>query len=172
MVSETTPVNIKGKQYGFFGERIVAERERLKLKQVDICIRTGVSKTTQIKYEASQRTPDIEYLAALDGAGFDIMYIVTGSRSEGALNDEFQNLIEAYQAASDDLKRAAFAVLLSPWKKGYLDKPIKEPGYFQHQILGVDDLRYENRNVQTMLMAAEPLAEFGKPATAPDDKDK
>lgn len=159
MVSNTTPVNTKCKRNDIFGKRLVLERDRLKLKQVDVCALTGVSKTTQIKYESGERMPDIEYLCALNGRDFDVQFIVTGHRSTDAMSDEHQNLIEAYEAAPDDLKRAAFAVLLSIWKKGYLDKPQKEPGYFQHQILGEDDVRYENFKKPTMLLAAEPNQE-------------
>lgn len=159
MVSETTPVNRKGWRNDIFGRRLVLERDRLKLKQVDVCALTGVSKTTQIKYESGERTPDIEYLCALNGRDFDVQFIVTGRRSTDAMSDEHQNLIEAYDSAPEDLKRAAFAVLLSIWKKGYLDKPQKEPGYFQHQILGEDDVRYENFKKPTMLLAAEPNQE-------------
>jgi hypothetical protein len=44
--------------------------------------------------------------------------------------------------------RAAFAVLLSPWRRGLLDKPMKEPGYFQAQILGEESARYEQFRLQ------------------------
>lgn len=149
MVRKNTQVNSQSRDLKTIGGRLVAERERLNWKQGDFCVRLAVSKSTQIKYEASANFPDARYLAELDAMGFDVLYILTGARSTEAMSEEHQNLIEAYEAASDDLKRAAFAVLLSPWKKGYLDKPIKEPGYFQHQILGEDDVRYERFKSET-----------------------
>lgn len=143
MVSKTKIVNDKIPDFGEINGRLVAERIRLNMSQTDLRLQSGVGKSTQLNYESGKSCPDAKYLAALDGMGFDILYIITGTRSTDAMSDEHQNLIEAYEAATDDLKRAAFAVLLSPWRKGYLDKPIKEPGYFQHQILGEDDVRFE-----------------------------
>lgn len=148
MVNKTTYVNGECKRYAAFGERIVLERDRLKLKQGDICVTTGVSRTTQSKYETGDRAPDVEYLSQIASRGFDVVYIATGCRSSGLLTDEHQNLIEAYEAAPEDLKRAAFAVLLSPWRRGLLDKPMKEPGYFQAQILGEESARYEQFRLQ------------------------
>ena len=136
-----------------------AERERVGLTIQDFALQCGVTKQTQIKYEANQNYPDIRYLLACEGRGVDVMYVLTGARSTEAMSEEHQNLIEAYEAASDDLKRAAFAVLLSPWRKGYLDKPIKEPGYFQHQILGEDDVRYERHMAETRSAPATPTDE-------------
>lgn len=148
MVSETTPVNRKqSKDLNTFGGRLSAERERLKLKQVDICIRTGVSKTTQIKYEASERKPDTEYLALIDAIGFDVMYIISGERSSSApMAPEHQNLLDAYEAAPEALRKAVFAVLLSPYKNEW-GKARSIPGYFQHEILGEDDARYQKLTV-------------------------
>ena len=149
MVSETTPVNIKGEQNDAFGKRIVIERERLQFKQVEICIRTGVSKTTQIKYESSERTPDLAYLADLERLGFDLMFIVTGERSDAApMNPEYQNLLEAYKAAPEVLRRSAFAVLLSPYISEW-DKSRVVPGYFEHEILGEENARFAAHHAAT-----------------------
>ncbi|HEY9210367.1 MAG TPA: helix-turn-helix transcriptional regulator [Methylotenera sp.] len=142
MVSNTTLVNSKNRDLTTFGGRISFERDRLKFKQVDICLRLGISKTTQIKYESSERKPDVEYLAELFNLGFDVMYIMTGFRGHDVLTDEHQNLIEAYIEAPETLKRAAFAVLVS----GYIvefERSRLTPGYFKHEIKGEEDLRFE-----------------------------
>lgn len=143
MVRKSIPVNENDKNLSSIGGRLFSERTRIRMTLVDFALQCGITKQTQIKYEANQNSPDTKYLSACMSRGVDVMYVLTGYRSHDALSDEHQNLIEAYEASSADLKRAAFAVLLSPWKKGYLDKPMKEPGYFQHEIRGEDDVRYE-----------------------------
>lgn len=145
MVSETTLVNGIGEQDDTsFGPRIVSERERLKLKQVDLCIRTGVSKTTQIKYEAGQRAPDVGYLRALDAAGLDILYIITGDRSTGAqLSEQQQNLLDIWEAAPAVLRDAALAVLLSPHHPEILKRERDIPGRFAHGVLDRETPRFE-----------------------------
>jgi len=148
MVSKTTLVNRTSKRNDSFGKRIVLERERLGLKQVDLCVRAGVSKTTQIKYEAGERIPDIEYLACLEGARFDVMYILTGERSGAVpLSPELQNLLDAYQSSPLELRRAVFGVLLSQYEFGW-DKSRVVPGYFRHEVLGEDDARFEAHNAK------------------------
>lgn len=73
----------------------------------------GVGKTTQIKYENGDTSPDVDYLAELNALGFDVLYLLTGTRGSGAMAPEHQNLIDAYEAVPEDLKRAVFGVLLS-----------------------------------------------------------
>ncbi len=166
MVRKNIPVNKKEKNLFTVGGRLAYEREQKGLGVQDFAILCGITKQTQIKYENGGNNPDTKYLAACMNHGVDVIYVLTGRRSVEFMTDEHQNLIEAYQAAPEDLRRAAFAVLLSIWKKGYLDKPIKEPGYFQHQILGEDDVRYEQFKSPTLLLAAEPNQD-----TPPDSED-
>lgn len=143
MVRKNIPVNENGKNLLTVGGRLYSERARIRMTLVDFALLCGVTKQTQIKYESNQNHPDTRYLERAMHRGVDVMYVLTGERDSVAMSAEHQNLIEAYEACSEDLRRAAFAVLLSPLKKGYLDKPMKEPGYFQHEILGEDDVRYE-----------------------------
>ena len=89
-------------------------------------------------------------MSTLDKWGFDVLYIIAGTRSTEAMSPTHQNLINAYEAAPESLRQAAFAVLLSPYKSALLDKPINTPGYFQHQILGEDDVRYEEHRTLEM----------------------
>lgn len=148
MVSKTNTVNTKIPEFEEIGKRLVEERKLHKLTQTDLRVRFGIGKSTQLNYENGKTCPDVQYLEKLDSMGFDVLYIVTGRRNSDAMSDEHQNLIEAYEAAPEDLKRAAFAVLLSPWRRGLLDKPMKEPGYFQAQILGEESARYEQFRLQ------------------------
>ena len=95
MVSKRAPVNTESADFGTFEGRLIAERDRLGLKQVDLCARIRVSKTTQIQYEQGRRRPDVSYLVYLEKLGFDLMYLLTGERSSTALSAEHQNLIDA-----------------------------------------------------------------------------
>jgi transcriptional regulator with XRE-family HTH domain len=145
MVKKTTHVNAADRDLATFGGRLAFEREHiLSLKQVDLCIRLGVSKTTQIKYEANERFPDIRYLMGLESIGFDLLYLLTGERSaDKPMPSEYQNLLDAYVAAPKPLRGAAFAVLLSHYNAELLKMPMQVAGYFQHEILGENDARFE-----------------------------
>lgn len=142
MVSKTTPVNISGKDLATFGGRLVAERERLRFKQVDVCVIAGVSKTTQIKYESNERRPDADYLERLAMRGFDVSYLLTGDRSSESMSVELQNLVDAYEDAAPALREAAFAVLLSPLLQ-QVRKSRVVPGFARHELSGENDVRYE-----------------------------
>ncbi|WP_157956921.1 XRE family transcriptional regulator [Salinicola aestuarinus] len=64
------------------GDRIKEERDRLDLSQTAFASLAGVGKTTQINYEKNNRSPDTDYLSALDAAGVDTFYVLTGRRLE------------------------------------------------------------------------------------------
>jgi transcriptional regulator with XRE-family HTH domain len=61
-----------------FCERLRAERARLGLNQTDFAALAGMTKKTQMLYEADERVPDANYLAAISAAGADVHYILTG----------------------------------------------------------------------------------------------
>lgn len=56
------------------------ERARLGLSQTVLASLGGVSKTTQVFYEADERVPDANYLAAVSERGMDVSYVITGRR--------------------------------------------------------------------------------------------
>ncbi|MBI5917811.1 MAG: helix-turn-helix transcriptional regulator [Nitrosomonadales bacterium] len=142
MVRKNIPVNTKSKNLSILGGRLAFERESLNFTIVDFALHCGVTKQTQIKYEAGDNYPDTRYLERADQAGADIMYILTGSRTYEAMSDEHRNLIDAYADAPAVLKRAAFAVLLSPYVEDY-KKAQGIPGYHRYEIKGEEDARYE-----------------------------
>lgn len=63
-----------------FCERLRAERTRLGLNQTDFAALAGVTKKTQMLYEAGERVPDTNYMAALGQAGADLYFIITGQK--------------------------------------------------------------------------------------------
>ena len=63
------------------GSRLKEERERLGISQGKFCTLGGVTRKTQGNYESDIRRPDADYLAAIAKAGADVLYIVTGHRT-------------------------------------------------------------------------------------------
>lgn len=64
------------------GKRLKEERLRFGLSQSEFGAIAGVQKQAQLNYENGKRSPDAMYLASIAQAGADILYILTGIRSE------------------------------------------------------------------------------------------
>lgn len=95
-----------------FGQRLRSERKRLGLSQAAVQKEAAISKTTQIKYEAGEGNPGIDYLQAIQRLGFDIPFVVTGQRGNN-VNAEQRLLLTFWGQAPEILRAAAFAVLVS-----------------------------------------------------------
>jgi transcriptional regulator with XRE-family HTH domain len=72
----------------------------------------GVVLRSQRNYESGERSPDASYLTAIDAAGADVTYILTGIRHDATLaqlsalpNDEAR-LLTYYRHSSETGKRA------------------------------------------------------------------
>jgi transcriptional regulator with XRE-family HTH domain len=84
--------------------RLREERERMGLSQEALGALGGVQKRAQINYEKGERQPDSAYLAAIAAAGADVLYILTGRRSQGVaevdlLPDGDRTLLANFHAA-------------------------------------------------------------------------
>ncbi|SDY83740.1 helix-turn-helix domain-containing protein [Delftia lacustris] len=78
--------------------RLRTERERLGLKQVELAKLTGISRGTQVSYEAGKSEPTTGYLKKLKRAGGDINFLLFGSEDY----DEFsENAISTLSVAID-----------------------------------------------------------------------
>lgn len=62
------------------GQWLRSERARLGLTQAQVATIGGVSKTTQVAYEAGAHPPDLHYVGKLARAGFDEVFLLTGQR--------------------------------------------------------------------------------------------
>ncbi len=92
-----------------FGSRIRAERERLGMTQRVFGEIGGVEPNAQGKYESGERTPRVDYLAAVAARGVDALYVLSGrptpvmaaslSTEQAHLLDCFSRLQPADQAA-------------------------------------------------------------------------
>ena len=95
------------------GLRLREERERLGMTQRVFGDIGGVEPNAQGKYESGERTPRVDYLAALAARGVDALYVLSGVRTPALLSsltpDEtsvlgaFRRLSAADQAAFSHL---------------------------------------------------------------------
>ena len=107
--------------------RLREERERLGLNQVEFGSIGGVKKLAQINYEKGERHPDSAYLAAIAAAGADVLYILTGQRSQPVppaqeLPRQEQEWLALYRNSSEEVRAALKAA------GNELTKPAKARG--------------------------------------------
>jgi transcriptional regulator with XRE-family HTH domain len=90
-----------------FGGRLAEERKRLGLKQAEFASLVGTDVPKQSLYENDRRELRADYLARLADAKVDVVYVLTGQRSEGTwLGDGASGLISAYLCLPSDLQAA------------------------------------------------------------------
>ncbi|MES2948648.1 MAG: helix-turn-helix transcriptional regulator [Pseudomonadota bacterium] len=91
-------------------ERLKRERERLDLSQSRLGELIGVGKTTVINWEKGASAPDAVQLAAISTTGADVLYVITGKRSQSMsataeLPPRQRALINNYELCKPDAKR-------------------------------------------------------------------
>lgn len=69
------------------GDRLRAERMRLKLTQLQVSEVAGITVQTQRKYESAKRYPDASYLESIASIGFDVNYIIVGKKLVDIVED-------------------------------------------------------------------------------------
>lgn len=69
------------------GSRLREERERLGMTQRVFGDIGGVEPNAQGKYESGERTPRLDYLAALANRGVDALYVLSGARTPVPLDN-------------------------------------------------------------------------------------
>src|SRR5436309_7489358 len=88
-----------------FGARLAEERKRLGLKQAEFAILVGTDVPKQSLYENDRRELRADYLSRLADAQVDVVYVLTGERTEGAwLGEGASELLSAYLALPSDLQ--------------------------------------------------------------------
>lgn len=71
------------------GSRLTEERKRSGLTQADFAEKVGVSRNTQINYEADKREPTSAYLQAVKAVDIDVDYVLYGM-PEGLIECPFR----------------------------------------------------------------------------------
>lgn len=90
-----------------FGARLADERKRLGLKQAEFAKLVGTDVPKQSLYENDRRELRASYLARLAEAEVDVIYILTGQRSEGGpLGQGSSDLLTSHLALPADMQRA------------------------------------------------------------------
>lgn len=90
-----------------FGGRLAEERKRLGLKQAEFATLVGTDVPKQSLYENNRRELRADYLARLAAARVDVVYVLTGQRTEGDwLGEGASRLLTAYLAMPADLQTA------------------------------------------------------------------
>jgi transcriptional regulator with XRE-family HTH domain len=80
-----------------FGARLREERKRLGLKQAEFAALVGTDVPKQSLYENGHRSLRAAYLARTAAAGVDVLYVLTGRRSEGEwLDSSAGEFLSAY----------------------------------------------------------------------------
>jgi transcriptional regulator with XRE-family HTH domain len=80
------------------------------MNQTELAELAGVQKGAQVNYEAGKRAPDANYMAAIAMAGADVLYILTGQRSQpvpasAALAPRERALLDNYEHADESGKK-------------------------------------------------------------------
>lgn len=90
-----------------YGERLREERIRLELSQPELAAACGVSRNSQINYEAEKNSPAISYFQHAAARGMDVSYVITGVRAH------VQRVLKEERAAFIELSARESGVLSS-----------------------------------------------------------
>lgn len=93
------------------GSRLLDERRSARLTQSEVSKICEVAFSTYHTYEKGTRTPDAECLAKLYLAGFDVLYIVTGTRNNSELDNAETAMLELFRKAEPKMKKALLTML-------------------------------------------------------------
>lgn len=104
------------------GDRLREEREAIGKTQSDLAAVAaawgvpGATRQSQAKYEKGLASPSAAYLAAVESAGIDVLYVLSGKSEQvmkTALAPDEQLLLDSYREAAPAVRKAALAALLS-----------------------------------------------------------
>lgn len=94
-----------------FGARLAEERKRLGLKQAEFADLVGTDVPKQSLYETGKRELRADYLARLAEADVDVLYVLTGKRSEGErIGARASELLSTYLHLPDEVQHALLAL--------------------------------------------------------------
>ena len=77
--------------------RLVEERDRLGLTQVEMAKTGGVAFRTYCDYEAGKSEPRASFLAQAAAAGIDVLYVLTGAHSAARMAPDEEMVLAGYR---------------------------------------------------------------------------
>lgn len=100
------------------GERLKEERKRLGFSQSEFAEMVGASYKSQLRWEKDDSAPGADALGVWAGIGLDVLYVVTGQRSDNVtlqkniprMSPEKQELMDAFDDMSPDQRRAILEI--------------------------------------------------------------
>ncbi|AFO45901.1 MULTISPECIES: helix-turn-helix domain-containing protein [Pseudomonas] len=125
------------------GPRLREERERLGMTQRVFGDIGGVEPNAQGKYESGERTPRLDYLAALATRGVDALYVLSGLRTPAALeglNTDESGLLGAFRKLRSE-DQAALLHLLGRLANDATPRQIVRPLTVQRQSFLTEAMR-------------------------------
>ncbi|WP_287880724.1 helix-turn-helix transcriptional regulator [Aquitalea sp.] len=91
--------------------RLSEERNRLGLNQTEAAKAGDISFTAYQNYERGDRAPNAETLQNWATAGFNVLYVVTGTRNNSALSNEQSAVLEQFGKLDDKGRAVTLAVM-------------------------------------------------------------
>jgi transcriptional regulator with XRE-family HTH domain len=101
-----------------FGARLREERKRLGFKQAEFAALVGTDVPKQSLCENGRRDLRAAYLSRLPAVGVDVLYVLTGRRSEGWLDEDAAGFLSAYLALPPELKEPIERLLANLGRPG------------------------------------------------------
>jgi|GEM_PF-1364119 len=132
--------------------RLKAERERLGFSQTDFAALAGASKHSQINWEKGAAAPNATVLAAWAAHGMDVLYVVTGQRSNRQTSADMTENADSVTAGIAEIDEELMRRIVT-----MLTKAAKDAGR-----------RWESERL--MLAAVDVYKFLAKEETVDDDK--
>lgn len=152
----------KSEYLTILGDRLSKERSRCGHTQKSVADELEITARTQIKYEIGETAPDAYYLHGLQQIGFDITYVLTGTRG-AAPTEEESELIACYRNV-DTVTRNALVQLLAGMSRMALASKKKRDFY------AVQDVKRGKPGRKRKVPLPEPSAEVAdKPDPATEE---
>ena len=95
------------------GSRLREERDRIGMSQDGLAVSCGVSRRTLVAWEKGDQFPNAGVLALMAGAGLDVLYVLTASRSapmESTLSADEQTLLNNFKKADQKARSLLIGV--------------------------------------------------------------